>query len=117
RSEIRTGSGSDRPGTQHRIGLKRCKDPTHLSLRPVATAPGSDFVFAFWTYSKSLTPSTLKCIPYYDLIQPDLLRASFISYLTAPAIKTNKRMERDDSSRGVFRGLHGLRGYSLVAFQ
>jgi hypothetical protein len=27
-----------------------------------------------------------------DLIQPDLPRAPFISYLTAPAIKTNKRM-------------------------
>jgi len=52
-----------------------------------------------------------------DLIQPDLPRAPFISYLTALAIKTNKRMERDDSSRGVSRGLHDLRGNLLVAFQ
>ena len=28
-----------------------------------------------------------------DLIQPDLPRASFISYLTAPAMKTNRRMD------------------------
>lgn len=41
--KIRTGRGSDRPKTKSNQELADC-DPFHLSLRPVATAHGSDFV-------------------------------------------------------------------------
>src|SRR2546425_1243651 len=67
------------------------------------------------TFSFNSTCLAIARVDY--LIRPDLPRASFISYLTVLAIKTNKRMERDDSSRGVSRGLHDLRGNLLVTFQ
>src|SRR5215218_9362429 len=37
--------------------------------------------------------------------------------LYAPAIQTNKRMKRDDSSRGVARGIRDLCGCGVVAFE
>src|SRR5689334_19509160 len=43
---------------------------------------------------------------FKEYIQPDLPRASFISYLTTPRIKLIRGQERDDSSRGVSGGLH-----------
>ena len=71
--------------------------------------PGLQHVSAAWdVFSKARIE---------DLIQPDLPRASLISYLTALAIKSSKRREGYDSSRGITRGLHSLCGNLLVAFQ